>query len=539
MKKAVKSNFFGLFVLVSLSTWIGRACAQTTQIPSSRDKNTLTLLESVQSALLNHPLLHLQEAQVEISRGVQEQTSGQFDFLTQSSLGQNRSDTPLTSFQTLQNSALGVQSSDQASNITSYSLGGSKLFRNGITVGPGLQLNRTTDNLFMTHGTNTSVFSLLVSIPLYRGRGRRVVAAQEEVAKAEVKASVFDLNQLISQLILNAASSYWNLVAASKNLAIATDAEARGRVYLENVQELVKADHVPHHDVNAVQANLAQRSSDRVAAEQQLVAMQQQLSLDIGLSADRMPGSVLQPVDDFPNGEDQKMPSDSTASLQYYVDQALLQRADYLASQERIAEAGISLYAARNGLLPQVNLNLTPGYSGLQEGRALGQFLSSSYAGVPGPQVSAGITYSFPVGNRIARGLVRQADAANRETALRELELARNITASVVVAAEAVRHGIGRLKNARKAVESFEAALAGERDKYRGGIGSIVDILTIEDRLTTALSEQVTAQLAFAQALIQFRFATGTLISPDKTLHNIRADTFLSLPFTRTEEDRP
>ena len=538
MRRAIRNNSVRVWVLLLL--WpAGLSFSQNPQIAPSRDPTNITLLESVQSALLNHPLLRFQEAQVQISRGVQEQASGQFDILTQSSLSQNRLDTPLTVFQRQQNGDLSFANS-QAFNITSYSVGASKEFRNGITVGPNFQLNRTTDNLFMTHGVNTSLLSLVINVPLLRGRGRKVVAAQEDAAREEVSASVFDLNQLISQLVLNAASSYWNLVAASKNLAIATDAETRGKVYLDNVQELVKADHVPRNDLSVVRANLSERSSNRIAAEQQLVAMQQQLSLDVGLSMDRIAGSVLEPVDDFPDGEEQQMPSGNTASLQYYVDQALLHRADYLASQKRVTEAGISLNAAKNELQPQVNLSLAAGYAGLQEGRRIDQLLSSTYVGIPGPQGSVGITYSFPVGNRSAHGLLTQADAFSREADLKQRELGRNISAAVVVAAEGVRNGIARLKNAREAVESFSKALAGERDKYRGGIGSIVDILTIEDRLTSALSDQVTAQLAFAQALIQFRFATGTLVSPDRTLQNIRADTFLSLPFAGTlDEKRP
>lgn len=35
-----------------------------------------------------------------------------------------------------------------------------------------------------------------------------------------------------------------------------------------------------------------------------------------------------------------------------------------------------------------------------------------------------------------------------------------------------------------------------EREKYAGGIGSIVDILSIEDRLTGALADQVQSELA-------------------------------------------
>jgi outer membrane protein TolC len=81
------------------------------------------------------------------------------------------------------------------------------------------------------------------------------------------------------------------------------------------------------------------------------------------------------------------------------------------------------------------------------------------------------------------------------------------------------------------AVREFQTSLAGARQKYALGFGSIVEILTIEDRLTTALNSQIQGQLDYAQALTQLRFSTGTLMDARQPVPQISADTFVTLPF--------
>src|SRR5262249_32380416 len=237
-----------------------------------------------------------------------------------------------------------------------------------------------TDALTDPGGANTSALSLLVNIPLLRGRGKKAVAAREEAATREVEASLFDLDELIAQLIANTATSYWNLVAAEKSVTVALDAEARGRTYLENVKALVAADQVPRNDLNEVTANLASRSATRVAAEQQLATARQQLALDMGTSATAML-SGINAGEDFPTA-DQNSPSDTMVSLAYYLKEGLKTRGVYLASERRNVEAETLVMGAKNALLPQVNLTLSAGYAGLQEGRSVGNFFTASGAAI-------------------------------------------------------------------------------------------------------------------------------------------------------------
>ena len=127
-------------------------------------------------------------------------------------------------------------------------------------------------------------------------------------------------------------------------------------------------------------------------------------------------------------------------------------------------------------------------------------------------------------------GALTAAQSTLRQAQLRTLETSRSIMASVVTAIAGVRNAIFQLRKAEEAVTASSAALDGEREKYRLGAGQLVDVLTMEDRLTEAEVSQVSAKLNYALALTQLRFATGTIVEPAKTVQSIDRDVFLTVP---------
>ncbi len=489
----------------------------------------LTLIEAVRSTLANHTLLQIQQQQISINRGLRQQVAGQFDTLVGAGISRSRTNNPLSMYLQQQALAAGVHTSNLLTNLTTYDLDAGKMWRNGASVSAVLGVTRNLDNLTNVTGVSSSNFSLALEIPLLRGRGRQAVAAQEDAASIEVQASLFDLNQLIAQLMANTASSYWNFVAARKVLTIAQDAEQRGNAYVENVQAFIDADRVPRSDIHEVTANLAGRMATRIAAEHQVVAAGQQLALDMGL----LPSQILSatgPLDNFPDYEGQRLASSKPVATQEYFEESLKRRADFLAAGKREAEARRLLAAAKNQILPSLNLAVTTGYSGLREGRDLGEAFRAPFVGVPGANAGVGINYSFSPRNDVARGQLVQSEAAVRQSELRSTALAEGLHALVSVAADALWSAIEQARKARESVVSFESALTAEREKYRLGIGSVVDVLTVEDRLTTALLSQVQAEVAYALALTQLRLATGTIVDPDKPVQTVEGRIFFQVP---------
>lgn len=489
----------------------------------------LSILDAVRSAVANHPAILEQRQQIEITRGMQMQAAGQFDTSVGGSLSQSRVNTPLTRLEQLQALSGGVDTSALISDVTAPSVEGSRQLRNGIALSGAFTLGRLADNLTNLTGTNTSHLGVQLSAPLMRGRGREVTTAQERAATIEVAAAEYDGSHVVEQLIANAASSYWSVVAARKALAVAGDAEGRGRSYVENVSAFIEADRVPRSDLNNVTANLADRAATRIAAEQNVVAARVQLALNMGLASGDI-DRLEDPVDDFPASPDKLPPTDSGAAV-YYLRQALENRPDYLAAQRRYAESQVVLRVAQDNLRPYLGFSVGAGYSGMREGHGIDQNLYSAVAGVRGVDFAIGLTYRLAPARTAARGQLLQAQASAKQAQLRIDDIKRNIEAAIVVSVGGLRHAALQVRQTADSVSASRAALDGEREKYRLGTASVVDILTVEDRLTGALLSRIQADQTYAVALVQFRLATGTFLGPNAQPRVLDSNVLFEAPF--------
>jgi outer membrane protein TolC len=481
----------------------------------------MSMLDAVRSGLANNPELAMQRAQIEIAAGAKEVQSGAFDTLLQSGITQGLTVTPA-----LVPAAVAVLPDTETSEQTVFSISGSKLFRNGISVTPSYQLARLTDSFLYPDGYSDSVASLAVVIPLLRGRGRNVVEAQEQIASMQVRATRLDLDFLLSNIASTVAQDYWTLVAAYENLAISQAAETRGQSYVDNTQALIDADHVPRSDINEVKANLAQRVTARIAAQNSVTVSAQALAVAIGRSDEEILQEFGRPTDDFPDIPEGDGPSDSEASLRNGLKQALANRADYQAALIRKDAAGVAIPAAQNALRPALNATITAGYEGVRGGAGPGEFFSSIYRSVRGPNVSGGLTFSFPISNHVAQGVLAQAQGAVHQNDASVRDLARSISEGLTVAVANLRSAIIGLRASREEVALTNGALTGAREKYRSGFGSVVEILQIEDRLNTALTDQLQARLNYAVALTQYRFAVGALVPANQEIPVVNKGAF-------------
>lgn len=491
---------------------------------------TISLLEAAQSVIEKHPLIRYQEAQTDIDQGLLQQASGVFDTMISAGLSQSRTVTPLTLSAQEQYALIGSAKTDETSDLTFLNFGTSRLFRSGVSITGTVTVDRNIDNVLDPGGVDTSNPTVAASIPLLNGRGKKVVAAPEMAASTEVTASNFDLTFEISTLLFNAANDYWSLVADQKLLEIANEAESRAKTDLDNTQTLVDADRLPRENLNEVNANLAESASATIAAEQALIAGRYQLATDIGLDRKTITSIELHPLDNLPALPVDNFPPFTADMLKGYVSKALDNRSDFVALQMRIEEQKLKVIAAKNHLLPQLNLNISGGYSSLQEGRRFKDIFDSMANKIVGPNVSAGITYNFPLRNEAARGAYLQSIAMETQLESQSSQLIHSVTSEVISAAQGVRNAALEAGKAREAVDFYRKSLDGQREKYHLGTASVVDVLTVENYLTAALTTEVKAELAYAQALTQFRFATGTIVPPGKPVVSISPDVFQTLP---------
>jgi outer membrane protein TolC len=368
---------------------------------------------------------------------------------------------------------------------------------------------------------------LAITLPLLRGAGAAVVGAQETAAQLQLTARQFQLRQAVSDQLAATASRYWEYVAALRSLQVATETAQRGITLIEGVQALIEADKLPRAEEHQVTANYADRSAELAAAQQGVVEARAALASAMGVPSYALVKDLIA-TNELPAIAEA---GPSASREERYTDEAL-QRRDDLSGAVNLIKAARALYtASKNSLKPEVDLTFSTGYAGQQLGTAGDDYFSALGAHTHGPELIGGINYQISPKNDLAAGKLEQATASVRAADLVARQVELDIRTSVPAALSATIYAAERWRSASQSVRSFEAALSGEREKFRLGTGSITDVLLIEDRLTGAANNEISAHLAYALALVRLRAATGSVLPASQNSFTLDPEAFYTLPF--------
>ncbi len=483
----------------------------------------LKLLQAVEKTITQQPSIRIQKQEVRISKGVLQEARGQFDPTIGTDISRASERTPLTEANKV---ATGRSQSER--NLTTYNLSLNKQLRTGIILSPNVQMTRTDDLSFGGETTNEASVNFAVIFPLLKGRGIKATGARELAAETGLEASELDLRHTISASILETGIAYWNVLAARKNLVILKETELRARKLVRDVEELVEADERPSSDLDQLQANLASKTEARITGEQDIYEARQNLGIAMGLPFNEI-DALPPPVDHFP-----ETLSDEALSVAYdkkrFIQLSMQHRADLMASKKREEAAKILLTAARLNQKPQLDLTFNLGYKGLDEGDSYSGYYDSLYENTSGLNAYAIINYQYPLGNNTSKGLLQQRKSSYQQTRVRTADLDRNIRSDVAVALQALIRSISELQETRKSVSYYQKAVDNEKLKLQMGMSTVIDVVTMEDRLRNALLSEVSAQQRYSSTLLQLRFATGTIVSIEKEQCTVRMEQLTRIP---------
>ncbi|MCP4252227.1 MAG: TolC family protein [Candidatus Scalindua sp.] len=475
----------------------------------------LRLLEAVQHTIAKQPNILLDDWQVKVNEGLWQIQRGTFNTTVGTSVSNTVTHTPLNRYY---RNYYGT--SETVERVTEYSVDISKEFRSGVEFTPNVTVSSTEDlALHLTTTRKTETFATVsfdIKIPLLRERGRAANAADEMSAKILTEASRYDLNYTTSQSILTTVNEYWNTVAAMGNLEIAEKAESRAGYMLEQTKTLVDAGEQPASDLYKLTANLHGKTSTRINKTQGLFEARQTLGLAMGLRFDEIVATPLpsEPLLDIDDADLNKIPI-----AQNLIDIGLERRADLIALKKEQESAKVLMVGAHKNLKPQLDLDLSAGYIGLNENtrrqRNLKQYTSSINEREAGLNFSAMFSLEWPVLNDYRRGTYVRREAQNERAVISTNNLTRQIVSNVTVAMSDVIQSAAELKKALESVLVYQTAVEKQRLKLKLGETTIIDLIDVDDRLTTAMYTEVSARLSYAKALVQLRFETGTILSPD------------------------
>jgi len=493
-----------LILLLSLAGTlvpVNTASAQETSFQASPSEDTSFFLHQIvrQAKAQNYAILIGRE-RVDASQGDLQAARGAFDFGMNASVATSRDNTLFTE---LQRRSFQVPSAE--SGRSTYRVGISKRFRSDVIVTPSLDVARTDAFTLESAPVLRTGANLNIAIPLLRKSG---AADSENAARRLLSANELALRFTHDQSVQRAASAYWSYRAAYLSLTIYQKAEALARQLLNETRALVEHDERPAADLDQLRANLSDITAQRVAAQQRLFEVRQQLANVIGVPPDEASRLVV-PKTPFPR------PASATAvpPSSMLEAEALRRRADLQEAEARVAAADYFLDATRRVARPRFDLQLDLGYAGLSEGRlGAGEYAPPlGQNQISGASASVTLVYDWSVGNNDARGGVIRQHALRQQRLQDAEEIRRQIRFGVSVAADQLRSFAVELGSAGEAVRLYQKAVTSERKKLRLGMSTLFDVTTVTDRLTRAQLNEVSAQARYAQALARLRLETGTL----------------------------
>jgi outer membrane protein len=313
---------------------------------------------------------------------------------------------------------------------------------------------------------------LSASWDVYTG-GRR--GAEQTAAQASTRAAEATLTAQRADVSLQVETAFYQVLRTEDLAAVA---QAR----IDRAQEGVTAAQQRLSLGSATRSDLLRAQTDRDAAQHALGRL---VGADEPVTATRGGESQVTPLSE----------ADAGALLESIASQA----PSVLAARAETESAAAGIDAARSQYLPSVSL--TTGYNWQNQDPAFNQSQTSW---------SVGIGVSYPIFNGYQReeGVVRaRAQQTAAQAAL--ADAVRGVRADASRSIGALRLAGERIDLAEQAVAAAQEDLRVQRERYRLGSSTILDLLTSQQAVVQAESDRVTARYDYQVARAQLDALAG------------------------------
>lgn len=323
------------------------------------------------------------------------------------------------------------------------------------------------------------------SQPLLKGFGADVDASSLKRARLAERIGIAAFRDRVAAIVDAVTGAYRGALSARRRIAIAADALERARRQLRVNRALVDAGRMAEQDLVQTEAEIANREYALIDAENALeranAALVNVLDLDDGTHVE-------------PREEPDVAPR--RPDLEESLETAFALRTDWLRAETGVELARIDLGVARNGLLPDLSLDVTVSRGG---GRQETDWRGS-------------LTLTVPLRDgEPERALTRARNDVLRAEMTRA-ETRQTIGIEVRRAVRDVSVALRRIDLARQARELAERKVDIERRKLQEGLSSAFQLGRFEDDLVAAQNRELDAVVGYRNALTVLDRTLGTTL---------------------------
>lgn len=292
--------------------------------------------------------------------------------------------------------------------------------------------------------------------------------------------------------VTSVANGYYELIYAFENVQVQQEALELSQTQLDQDQQRVEIGSLAPLSVQQDQSQVAQNQANLIQAQETLSVDQNTLK---SLIADT---NYIQwhNVDIHPT--ETLVAKMQEFDLQDSWNKGMTERPDLLIARLAAASQGVQLKYDRNQLFPSLDLTGSYGFNGS------GPQYSDSFGGIQqgnAPFYTYGASLSMPLGNISARNAYKSAKVTLQQylLQLKQDELTAMVSIdNAVKMAESDYESVNATKEARIYAE---AALDAEQKTYAVGKATTFEVLTYQNNLTLARSEEIRSLANYEEAL--------------------------------------
>jgi outer membrane protein len=411
-----------------------------------------------------------------------------------------------------------------ASHTSSYSTYFGKGFFTGTSFVASVngQRSSTTSTASLFNPSINPTLTVGLNQHLLKGFGRRSNAAFLRIARNNLNVADSVFRQQVITTLGQVLNAYYTLLADRDQVRVAQSAVNYAQKLVDDDKKQVQIGTLAPLDVVQAESELASDQQQLIVAQTTFLQQQEVIKTMISKRVtSELAGVEIDATDSLPEPSPNDIPS-----LQEAINAALKDRPELHQDELNLHNQDYTIQSNRSGLLPSLDAfatyqsNSLTGvpYGGLASANpgGLGDALSQIFGGKY-PSYSVGLTLSIPIRNR-----AEQANAAQAMVELHRMQTSmqrdRNTIEQDVRNAEiAVTQAKAQINAALKASDYAQQALDAENKKLRLGVSTTLNVILLQRDLINAEGNLAKARQAYAQSLVQFRQATGTILDA----HNI------------------
>jgi outer membrane protein TolC len=349
-----------------------------------------------------------------------------------------------------------------------------------------------------------SAVALAFNQPLLRGRGESYATSQQRENELRYMLEVERIRQTRQTLHRQVSDAYWDLVAALEQLRVADETLALGREQLEQNRRRLDAGVGTEVEVLQADTNVAQRIEQQLARQ-----------VNVRNAEDRLKGLMFPGKAQHTWERELRLASELPTEEPPIVGDWNSAVALALQRRSELKQQALEIDAAEQGLVRtkserKAALDFTLSTRSAVQSQNEGEALDDAF-GWDLPSTTVGLSFSTPIGNRLALNNERSARALVRSARITYDRMESQIVEEVRVAERNARYQLEAVRAAAASRELARRQLAAEQARYREGLSTNFQVLEFQQQLAESLYSYTLARANMVKALTALDFAQGVL----------------------------